>query len=103
MKPFLNYLNYLQRLIPTDATGAWMLLCTLSVFSVALAAQHHSALGRMGLTLLVATLAWVKARVLLRHYLEVHRAGALFTRLLQGFAVLAPLGLAVSALREFVS
>lgn len=96
------YVRYLNRLAPVSATGAWVLLCVLSIVSVAAVAQPHSALGRMGLTLLVATLAWVKARVLLRHYLEVHRAGAVFVRLLQGFAVLAPLGLVASALREFV-
>ena len=89
--------------IPLSATTlAWLLLCGLSGLSVVLAAQSHVGLARMGLTLLVAALAWVKARVLLRHYLEVQRAGPVFVRLLQGFAVLAPLGLAVSALREYL-
>jgi len=50
----------------------------------------------------VAAVAWVKARILLRHYLEVHRAGPVFARSLQGFACLAPLGLAVSAWHEFL-
>lgn len=88
------------RLAPT--TWAWLLLCALSVASVVLAAQSHVGLARMGLTLLVAALAWVKAQVLLRHYLELARAGAVFVRLLQGFAVLAPLGLVLSALREYL-
>jgi hypothetical protein len=89
--------------IPLSATTlAWLLLCGLSGLSVVLAAQSHVGLARMGLTLLVAALAWTKARVLLRHYLEVQRAGPVFVRLLQGFAVLAPLGLAVSALREYL-
>lgn len=83
-------------------TGAWLVLCALSVASVVLAAQSHSGAGRMGLTLLVAALAWFKARVLLRHYLEVHRAEPVFGRLLNGFATLAPLGLAVSTLREWL-
>ncbi|MDT8990374.1 hypothetical protein RQP54_05795 [Curvibacter sp. APW13] len=92
----------LQRCALSATTVAWLLLCVLSVVSVVLAAQSHTGLARMGLTLLVALLAWAKARVLLRRYLEVQRAGPVFVRLLQGFAVLAPLGLAASALREYL-
>lgn len=94
--------SLLERIPLSATTLAWLLLCALSVLSVVLAAQSHVGWARMGLTLMVATLAWVKARVLLRHYLELQRAGAVFVRLLQGFAVLAPLGLAVSALREYL-
>ena len=83
-------------------TLAWLLLCALSVLSVALAAGPHSGWPRLALALLVAAVAWVKARILLRHYLEAHRAGPVFARLLQGFACLAPLGLAVSAWHEFL-
>ena len=93
--------SLLERTPLSATTLAWLLLCALSVLSVVLAAQSHVGLARMGLTLLVAVLAWVKAQVLLRHYLEVQRAGPVFARLLQGFSVLAPLGLAVSALREY--
>lgn len=94
--------NLFERIPLSATTLAWLLLCVLSVLSVVLAAQSHVGLARMGLTLLVALLAWVKARVLLRHYLEVQRAGTVFVRLLQGFAVLAPLGLALAALREYL-
>lgn len=83
------------------ATVAWLLLCALSVASVVLAAQSHVGLARMALTLLVAALAWAKAQLLLRHYLELPRAGRVFARLLQGFAMLAPLGLVLSAVREW--
>lgn len=88
-----------RTLAPT--TVAWLLLCALSVASVVLAAQSHEGLARMALTLLVAALAWTKAQLLLRHYLELPRAGRVFVYLLQGFALLAPLGLALSALREW--
>ena len=94
--------SLLERTLQSTTTQAWLLLCALSILSVVLAAQSHAGLARMGLTLLVALLAWVKARVLLRHYLEVQRAGTVFVRLLQGFAVLAPLGLALAALREYL-
>jgi len=94
--------SLLERTPLSATTLAWLLLCALSVLSVVLAAQSHVGLARMGLTLLVAVLAWVKAQVLLRHYLEVQRAGKVFVHLLQGFAVLAPLGLTVSALREYL-
>ena len=49
----------------------------LSVHSVLLSAQSHVGCERMALKLLVAGLAWIKARVFLRHYLEVQRAGTL--------------------------
>ncbi len=91
----------LSRLPLSATTLAWLLLCVLSVLSVVMAAQSHTGLARLALTLLVAALAWTKARVLLRHYLEVQRAGPVFARLLLGISLLAPLGLAVSALREY--
>ena len=78
-------------------TLAWLLLCALSVLSVGLAAGPHSGLPRLALALLVAAVAWVKARILLRHYLEVQQARPVFARLRQGFALQAPLGQAVSA------
>jgi len=94
-----------KRLFPLSlsaTTLAWLLLCVLSVLSVVMAAQSHTGFARMVLTLLVAALAWAKARVLLRHYLEVQRAGPVFARLLQGFSGLVPVGLALSALREYL-
>lgn len=94
--------NLLTRLPIGTTTLAWLLLCALSVLSVALAAGPHSGLPRLALALLVAAVAWVKARILLRHYLEAQRAGPVFARLLQGFACLAPLGLVVSAWHEFL-
>lgn len=83
-------------------TRAWLLLCLLSLLSVGVAAQSHGGLGHLVLTTLVALLAWTKAQVLLRHYLELQRAGPIFSRLLQGFAALAPLGLVLSAWREYL-
>ena len=94
--------NLVPRFPMSATTRAWLLLCALSDLSVVLAAQSHAGATRMGLTLLVAALAWAKAQVLLRHYLELPRAGAVFVRLLQGFSLLVPVGLALSALREYL-
>lgn len=93
---------FFTRLPVGATTWAWLLLCALTLLSVSLAAQHHSGAIRLVLALAVAWVAWVKARILLRHYLEAHRAGPVFSRLLQGFATLAPLGLVVSAWHEFL-
>ena len=48
----------------------------------------------------VAGIAWAKGLLLIRHYLEAHRAGPLFHRIMLGFAALAPLALLVSGWRE---
>lgn len=91
-------LNLALRLRPT--TWTLLALIVLSGLSVLAAGQSHHGVIRFWMTAVVAFLAWIKAQLLLRHYLELHRAGPVFFRLLQGFAVLAPLGLLLSALRE---
>ncbi len=82
-------------------TLAWAWLAGLSLLSVLAAGASHQGLGRLIMTLLVAAIAWAKARVLIRHYLEAHQAGLVFQRIVLTFAALAPLALAVSALREW--
>ncbi|MGE5451464.1 MAG: hypothetical protein ACM3VZ_06425 [Acidobacteriota bacterium] len=93
-------LNLARRLRP--ATWTLFALVVLSCLSVFAAGQSHHGSVRFWMTAVVALLAWIKAQLLLRHYLEVHRAGPVFFKLLQGFAVLAPLGLLLSALREWL-
>lgn len=85
--------------------ASWTLLAlaALSCVSVLAAGQSHQGAWRFWMTAVVAALAWIKAQLLLRHYLEAQRAGRLFSRLLQGFAALAPLGLLLSALREWLA
>jgi hypothetical protein len=82
------------------ATLAWLALVVLSVLSVAVAGVSHQGGSRFVMTVLVAGIAWLKGLMLIRHYLEAHQAGPVFHRIVLGFAALAPLGLALSALRE---
>ncbi len=93
-------INLALRLRP--ATWTLMALIVLSGVSVLAAGQSHHGATRFWMTGVVAVLAWIKAQLLLRHYLELHRAGPVFFRLLQAFAILAPLGLLLSAWREWL-
>lgn len=84
-------------------TLAWAWLAGLSLLSVLASGASHQGLGRLIMTLLVAAIAWAKARVLIRHYLEAQQAGPVFHRIVMTFAALAPLALGVSAVREWLS
>ncbi len=83
-------------------TLAWVALVGLSVLSVQAADQAHAGLGRLLMTLLVALLAWGKGMIVVRQFLESHRAGPLIHRIVMAFTLLAPLGLVASGLREFL-
>lgn len=89
-----------QRLDST--TLAWWALMTLTGLSVAAAGVAQKGSTRFWMTAAVAGIAWVKAQLLLREYLELQRATPVFRRLIQGFAALAPLGLLASALHEWL-
>ena len=81
-------------------TLAWLALVVLSVLSVTVAGVSHQGGSRFVMAVLVAGIAWFKGLMLIRHYLEAAHAGPVFHRIVLGFAALAPLGLALSALRE---
>ena len=86
--------------LPDAATLTWLALLLLTLLGVA-ASSHGAAPGaRVLMALAVAALCALKAELLLRHYLHARQAGPVFERLIRAFAVLAPLALAVSALRE---
>lgn len=86
----------------SPAAWTWLALSALSLLSVFAAGQAHPGTMRLTMTVAVAALAWIKAQLLLHHYLEAQRAGPVFSRLLQGFAALVPLGLVLSSLREWM-
>jgi hypothetical protein len=88
------------RLRLSSTTLAWWALLALTGLSVAVAGVGHQGSLRFWMTAAVGAIAWVKAQLLLREYLELRRATPVFRRLIQGFATLAPLGLLVSALHE---
>lgn len=79
---------------------AWAAMVALTLLSVTAAGQSQHGASRLFMTCLVAFLAWYKSHLLVRHYLESHLAGPVFDRLVRGFAWVAPIVLAVSALRE---
>lgn len=85
---------------PSPTTLAWWALLALTLLSVAAAGGGHRGDLRVWMTAAVAAIAWVKAQLLLREYLELQRTAPVFRRLIQGFTALAPLGLVVSALHE---
>ncbi|HMZ01775.1 MAG TPA: cytochrome C oxidase subunit IV family protein [Burkholderiaceae bacterium] len=87
-------------LTPSTTTLAWWTLLALTGLSVAAAGVGHQGSVRFWMTAAVAAIAWVKAQLLLREYLELQRTAPVFRRLIQGFAALTPLGLVVSALHE---
>lgn len=82
------------------ATRAWLVLLALTLVSVAAADAAHHGVPRLAMGAAVALVAWTKGQLLLRHYLELWRAGPVFSRLIQAFCALAPLALLASALRE---
>jgi hypothetical protein len=82
------------------ATLSWLALLGLTLASVLASSQGGSAGTRLAMGLVVAALCGLKAELLIRHYLHVKAAGPVFTALVRIFAVLAPLALAFSALRE---
>jgi hypothetical protein len=75
-------------------------LLALSAASILFAGFGHQAQQRLWMALAVAALCALKAELVIRHYLEARQAGAVFHTLVRLFALLAPLLLAVSALRE---
>ena len=89
---------------PSPALIAWLVMVALSFASVLASHEAHAGLGtgagRMAMVFAVAGIAWAKGLLLIRHYLEAHRAGPLFHRIMLGFAALAPLALLVSGWRE---
>lgn len=82
---------------------AWLLMVLLTCLSVLAAHQAHAGASRAWMTALVACIAWGKGLLLIRHFLESHRAGAVFHRIVMGFATLAPLVLLVSGWHEFIA
>ena len=79
---------------------AWLLMVVLTCLSVLAAHEAHTGASRAWMTAAVALIAWGKGLLLIRHFLESHRAGAVFHRIVLGFAALAPLALLVSGWRE---
>ena len=82
------------------ATQAWWALLLLSAASVLFAGIGHQAQERLWMALAVAALCALKAELVIRCYLEARQAGAVFHALVRLFALLAPLLLALSAIRE---
>ena len=82
------------------ATQAWWALLALSAASIQAAGLGHQAQEHLWLALAVAALCALKAELVIRHYLEARRAGPVFHVLVRLFALLAPVLLAASALRE---
>lgn len=89
-----------RRRLPRATTLTWLALVLLSLASVLVASQSQPGGHRLVLTAAVATIAWVKAQLLIRHYLQARLAGPRLHRIVQLFAALAPLILLVSAVRE---
>lgn len=87
----------LRRLDMTTVT--WIALLALTLVG-AFAATHTAPGTRWLMGWLVAALCVLKARLLINHYLHVDEAGPVFSFLVRAFAALAPLGLALSAVRE---
>jgi hypothetical protein len=82
------------------ATQAWWALLALSAASILFAGFVHQAQERLWMALAVAALCALKAELVVRYYLEARQAGAVFHALVRLFAMLAPLLLALSAIRE---
>ncbi|AWI52367.1 hypothetical protein DEH84_02175 [Aquabacterium olei] len=88
----------MMKLQPT--TLAWIALLMLSLVSIQAAGQSHAGTSRMAMTFVIAIVAWIKALIVIRYYLESRFAGPVFHRIMLIFASLAPLALMVSGLRE---
>lgn len=82
------------------ASRTWLALVALTLLSVLVAAHGLHPLWRLAATWAVALLCALKAQLLVRDYLQARQAGPVFHRLVQCFAVLAPLLLAASAVLE---
>ena len=85
---------------PTPTLIAWLLMVALTCLSVFAAHLAHAGLSRGVMSASIALIAWGKGLLLVRHFLEAHRAGPVFHRIVLGFAALAPLALLVSGWRE---
>lgn len=83
------------------ATLTWLALLALTLLGVLAASQGTAGAARLAMAWAVAALCALKARLLAAHYLHAQEAGPVFSVLIRAFALLAPLGLAVSALREW--
>lgn len=83
------------------ATLTWLALLALTLLGVLAASQGTAGATRLAMAWAVAALCAFKARLLLAHYLHAQGTGPVFSVLIRAFALLAPLGLAVSALREW--
>lgn len=82
---------------------AWLLMVVMTCLSVLAAHQAHAGASRAWMTTTVAVIALGKGLLLIRHFLESHRAGPVFHSIVLGFATLAPLVLLVSGWREFIA
>lgn len=85
---------------PQPPLIAWLLMVALTCLSVFAAHLAHAGLSRWAMSASIALIAWGKGLLLVRHFLESHRAGPVFHRIVLGFAALAPLALLVSGWRE---
>ncbi len=83
------------------ATLTWLALLALTLLGVLAASQGTAGATRLAMAWAVAALCALKARLLAAHYLHAQEAGPVFSVLIRAFALLAPLGLAASALREW--
>ncbi len=80
------------------ATRAWLALLAITVASAGIAVAERGVLPWVGW--LIAALVWFKARLVARHYLEVHDVAPVFRRIVAVFIALAPLALVVTAWLE---
>lgn len=94
----MTHVSLFQAIRP--AARAWVALLVLSAASIQAADLGHQAQGRLWMALAVAALCALKAELVIRYYLEARRAGPVFHVLVRVFALLAPVLLAASALRE---
>ena len=77
--------------------AAWTALVELTLLSLGMV----TGLPPRGWTAFaVATIAWIKGDLVARHFLESHRAGPLFARIVRIFVALAPIGLMATTLIE---
>lgn len=73
---------------------AWLGLIVLTVVSLLVTHQDGAGVsGISGSALLVAALAWSKAQIVARRFLELGQAGRVFQWVVNVFALFAPLGL----------
>lgn len=88
-----------RRASPVPRPGfAWIGLVTLTLASLAVITGFPA---RGWAACVVAAIAWIKGDLIARHFMEVHDAGPIFTRIVRVFVALAPLGLVATAANEF--